>query len=141
MGLYIKLYIKEPPKNVKVAPVIEEKSVRVSNFDNFVIGRSSKCDLTLDGEYFSSRHCSLHFDGQYLVIKDLTSKNGTYVNGNSVFQSFLKLGDIVQLGYCHFHIDEQLTSAEYKNVLKNQHGKDRKEISVVIKSKKISDNK
>ncbi len=45
-----------------------------------LIGRGEKCDLRLDDERSSSKHCSIFIDLKRTHIKDHESKNGTYVN-------------------------------------------------------------
>jgi|SRR5580704_8245807 len=46
----------------------------------FIIGREPDCQLSLDSEFVSRHHCVLLFDESALRIRDLGSKNGTYVN-------------------------------------------------------------
>jgi pSer/pThr/pTyr-binding forkhead associated (FHA) protein len=55
-----------------------------------VIGRSGECDLQLPstrefGEV-SRRHCELDIDLPAVRVRDLDSRNGTLVNGNSIGQ-------------------------------------------------------
>lgn len=66
--------------------------------DRCVIGRAEDADLTLSGSDVSRHHASVRFqDGKYL-IEDLTSTNGTLVNGRAVAQHFLKPGDEISIG-------------------------------------------
>ena len=44
------------------------------------IGRGEKCDLVLNDEKSSSKHCSIFIDLKRTFIQDHESKNGTYVN-------------------------------------------------------------
>jgi pSer/pThr/pTyr-binding forkhead associated (FHA) protein len=46
----------------------------------FVIGREQDCHLLLDSDFVSRHHCVLLMDDYTLRIRDLGSKNGTYVN-------------------------------------------------------------
>jgi pSer/pThr/pTyr-binding forkhead associated (FHA) protein len=46
----------------------------------FIIGRESDCQLFLDSNFVSRHHCVLLMDDYTLRIRDLGSKNGTYVN-------------------------------------------------------------
>jgi biotin carboxyl carrier protein len=64
-----------------------------------LIGRSSKCELTLKGSAgVSRRHCKLQLiAGRYAVI-DLSSRNGTVVNGETVARKFLNDGDLLEIG-------------------------------------------
>ncbi len=45
-----------------------------------VVGRGSRSGLVLSGEAVSRTHCRIQYDGTELLIEDLGSANGTYVN-------------------------------------------------------------
>ncbi|MCS6789728.1 MAG: FHA domain-containing protein, partial [Bacteroidia bacterium] len=64
-----------------------------------ILGRSSECDVVLSHPEVSSRHAVivLHADG-VVEVRDVGSKNGTYVNGQKVLQAYLNKGDQLQLG-------------------------------------------
>jgi serine/threonine protein kinase/ABC-type multidrug transport system ATPase subunit len=47
----------------------------------WVIGRAPDCDIVVQEEAVSGRHCCLTQTPQGLVLEDLGSRNGTYVNG------------------------------------------------------------
>lgn len=47
----------------------------------FVIGRSSSCNLSLDDALVSRRHAVLTVDEQGVAVRDLGSRNGVLVNG------------------------------------------------------------
>lgn len=46
-----------------------------------VLGRSRSADVCLDDHLASRRHAQLHPEGNGVWIRDLSSRNGTYVNG------------------------------------------------------------
>jgi serine phosphatase RsbU (regulator of sigma subunit) len=48
------------------------------------IGRTLPSDLLLDGSTVSRRHCQLERQGDRIVLTDLGSTNGTFVNGERV---------------------------------------------------------
>ena len=47
----------------------------------WVIGRAADCDVIVDHPAVSARHCRLTLGDDGLVLEDLGSVNGTYVNG------------------------------------------------------------
>src|SRR5882724_6942692 len=49
--------------------------------ERLVVGRRASCDICLDFENVSGKHCELHFFYGLWHITDLGSKNGTPVNG------------------------------------------------------------
>ena len=63
-----------------------------------MIGRSSSCDFVIAHDSISRRHAMLTRDGDRVVITDLGSTNGTYVNGRWITQAEVLPGDRLQLG-------------------------------------------
>lgn len=59
-------------------------SVRVFNAVPVVIGRGDECDVKLDNDSVSSFHVRVNQDGQKLLLQDLGSKNGTFVDGKQI---------------------------------------------------------
>lgn len=49
-----------------------------------VVGRRPSCDIRLDFENVSGKHCMLRFQNQVWHVRDLGSTNGTTVNGSAV---------------------------------------------------------
>ncbi len=46
----------------------------------FTIGRHESCDMVLNSRSVSRLHCQLKLKSFGLTVKDLESRNGTYVN-------------------------------------------------------------
>jgi serine/threonine-protein kinase len=50
-----------------------------------LVGRSSECLVNLSGSHrdmlISRRHCALEIDGSAVWVRDLGSRNGTFING------------------------------------------------------------
>lgn len=71
------------------------------------VGRSPDADIITLDERASRMHCSVRiWDGEYYV-KDLKSKNGTYLNQQKVEMAKIKPGDKVRLGNSILHIDDK----------------------------------
>lgn len=70
------------------------------------IGRSSECDLAIsDDEEISKRNSELTLEGGYVMISDLNSTNGTFVNGVPVKTGHrLKSGDLILIGRTELRI-------------------------------------
>lgn len=65
------------------------------------LGRASSNSIVVPGDAFpqvSAHHVRLLADAHAVVLEDLGSRNGTYVNGNRVERQALRDGDFVQLG-------------------------------------------
>ena len=63
-----------------------------------VIGRDPECDLFLNNMTVSRRHAVIEKEGERLVLKDLDSLNGTWINGKVTDLAELDDGTLVQIG-------------------------------------------
>jgi hypothetical protein len=52
--------------------------------DEVVAGREHDCDLVLDEKQVSRQHIKLKWQDEQWVLEDLSSKNGTWVNGEQL---------------------------------------------------------
>jgi hypothetical protein len=63
-----------------------------------VVGRSSELDMVLVEDMVSRKHAKISTTGGQIVIQDLGSTNGTFVNGEKVRKTRLKEGDRILIG-------------------------------------------
>ena len=92
-----------------------------------VIGRRNDCDLCIPLMSVSKRHCQLNCDQGVLRIRDLGSRNGTYLNGKRIDGATIKAGDYIEVGHLTFlfEIDGQPeTITNPKLVTQNLPGQD-----------------
>jgi pSer/pThr/pTyr-binding forkhead associated (FHA) protein len=76
-----------------LAPVQLAPGARVS------IGRGKDCELALFTDSASRRHAEVYTEGAEFYVRDLGSKNGTYVNGEPVTRPrALRPGDRIGIG-------------------------------------------
>lgn len=66
--------------------------------DRTTVGRTRDNDIVLQDPAVSSRHCELTSERGSLVVRDLDSSNGTYVNGRRVQAAPLFDGDALKIG-------------------------------------------
>ena len=66
------------------------------------IGREFGSQVCVPSAWVSRRHCSLHQERDRVVVQDLDSRNGTFVNGIPVTRQELKHGDLLTVGDCSF---------------------------------------
>lgn len=68
-----------------------------------VVGRRQDCDLCIPLMIVSKRHCEFNLDGGHLRLRDLDSRNGTFLNGDRVTdQADINPGDKIQIGPLNF---------------------------------------
>jgi diguanylate cyclase (GGDEF)-like protein len=65
---------------------------------SLIIGRSSKSDIQIDQESVSRNHARIMNSGKSILIRDLGSTNGTYVNDELVDERVLRDRDLVKIG-------------------------------------------
>ena len=80
-----------------------------------VIGRGEECALQIPLLSVSRRHCEL-IRGQTLIVRDLASSNGTFVNNARVNEKELNAGDRLTVGPICFTIQIDGKPAEVKPV-------------------------
>lgn len=69
------------------------------------VGRTARADFILDAPLVSRLHCRLTADASgQLVVEDLESQNGTFVNGKKVERATLKAGDRLTVGRVEFAV-------------------------------------
>lgn len=64
----------------------------------YVVGRDPTCDLAIDAHGVSRRHLSCKVTENEVHVKDLGSRNGTYIGSVEVKAATLKDGDELRLG-------------------------------------------
>ena len=69
----------------------------------FLIGRGEECHLRPRSDAISRRHCAIAVSDQQVEVRDLGSKNGSFVNGERVEGSrMVESGDRFQVGPLQF---------------------------------------
>ncbi len=63
-----------------------------------IIGRSRNSHLRIHDHLLSRKHCTLTRTGEHVLLSDLNSSNGSYVNGERVSTAQLTVDDIVEFG-------------------------------------------
>jgi DNA-binding CsgD family transcriptional regulator len=68
-----------------------------------VLGRAAGCDLQVDDDSVSRRHAFLRVERDAVWVDDLSSRNGTWVNGVQITEAKrLVHGDKIGVGTCEF---------------------------------------
>ena len=87
--------------------------------NELTIGRSRKCSIVVDGTLASREHAVIRKTEQGLVIFDLGSKNGTWVNGDQVEHArVLKNGDQIRVGNDVLHVVKDETPVRDKDSMR-----------------------
>ncbi len=98
------------PKLVLIFEDIEVKEFQVAR-QEMLIGRLPAASISLDDSTVSTRHAVLESEfsrdkQQTFFIRDLSSKNGTYIDGERVSRKSLNDGDEFKIGWSTFRFEE-----------------------------------
>jgi hypothetical protein len=67
-----------------------------------IVGRSRACEVSLDSSRVSRRHCCLVFGNGAVLVRDLRSTNGTWINGRRVDAGLLRPGDVLGIAHLRY---------------------------------------
>ncbi len=94
--------------------------------DRTVVGRGTKVTLRLNDEGVSREHCAFVREDDKIIVTDLGSTNGTYVNGIKIDRKELSDGDKIMVGSTtilkftfHDVLDEVFQRQMYESALRD----------------------
>jgi ABC transport system ATP-binding/permease protein len=98
-----KLTIEDDPANKWVVHLVREE---------YGLGRSEDNAVRLTERNISRRHAQFEKQGEHWLVKDLSSYNGTYVNGQRVAGNHeLIHGDLIQLGDYRLALEDEAVAS------------------------------
>ena len=72
------------------------------------IGRAARADFIVDRALVSRFHCRLTAGDENLDVQDLSSTNGTFVNGTRVARAQIASGDRLRVGRIELKVERQV---------------------------------
>jgi pSer/pThr/pTyr-binding forkhead associated (FHA) protein len=94
--LTIRMYDSQPKLTI-TRPDVPESTYNLEK-EYTHVGRAQGNEIYLPYPSISNRHCIFIHSGQDVVLRDLNSSNGTYVNGEIISEIILRPGDTIQCG-------------------------------------------
>src|SRR6266704_1630687 len=79
--------------------------------DKTTIGRVEDNTFQIAEPSVSSHHCEVLLRGTEVLIRDLNSTNGTFINGEKITEAVLKPGQSLRLGHIELWLDNGSTPA------------------------------
>jgi predicted component of type VI protein secretion system len=99
----VKLFVTRGSKKSKVFELRSEETI---------IGRQRGCDLRIPSSRVSRRHCRLSFRDDCVMVEDLASANGSFLNGVAIDdQEIARPGDLLEIGPVTFRIEYRLPTS------------------------------
>ncbi len=91
-------------------PLVSAREIELLEFP-IRIGRGSEADVRMGDRWVSREHCEIDCVDGVLVVRDLGSKHGTFVNGRAVLEAELRPGDLLNIGISRFVVACESDSA------------------------------
>ena len=81
------------------------------------IGRVEDNTFQISEPSVSSHHCEVLLRGSEVMVRDLNSTNGTYINGEKIAERVIKPGQILRLGQIELRLETDAPTAPAKKQL------------------------
>jgi pSer/pThr/pTyr-binding forkhead associated (FHA) protein len=72
------------------------------------VGRAARADFIVDAALVSRLHCRLEAGADAVEVIDLSSTNGTFVNGKRIERARLATGDRLRVGRVELTVDRSV---------------------------------
>ena len=79
--------------------------------DRTTIGRVEDNTFSITDPSVSSHHCEVLLRGTEVVVRDLNSTNGSFINGEKITEAPLKPGQILRLGQIELRLESDAPGA------------------------------
>ena len=93
----------------------EGVEIRVTPPRQLTMGRSEECDIFLGEKKISRKHCLLIVSSDAVLLRDLQSTNGTFLNAKKVNESAVESDDKIRVGtsviQVSIHAEKAITSS------------------------------
>jgi pSer/pThr/pTyr-binding forkhead associated (FHA) protein len=81
------------------------------NVDRTTVGRVEDNTFQISDPSVSSHHCEVHLRGSEILIRDLNSTNGSFINGEKITETILKPGQTLRLGQVELKLEAEGAAA------------------------------
>ena len=80
--------------------------------DEFIVGRSPRCNLVIRDLHVSRQHAGLHWTDNKLCVIDLASRNGTFIEGQRISEGQLNHGQVIGFAGFEFIVEVQTAKSD-----------------------------
>lgn len=114
---------------------LKGQSIEIKDQD--ILGRSKQIAICVDHGSVSKQHCLFYFKGNQLHIKDLSSSNGSFVDGKQISKAQLKVGSCLNFHDLQAVITDtdQKFNWDKKTIKKNPESNKLNSIKALLKDK------
>lgn len=107
----LKVYLKITSHDKKA------KILEMEVGDSVILGRSNKAEIKLDDDHLSSEHLKVTLKEKGLIVEDLNSKNGIFLNKIRVEKAEMFMGDELKIGKTKISFDNAKMDAFSRDLL------------------------
>ncbi len=94
------------------------QTIKVSEFMTF--GRDPMNTISLSDPFVSARHARIESTKKGFVLRDLQSRNGTFLNGARIIEALLKPGDRLSIGKCEYLFQNKIPKNTENRILESK---------------------
>ena len=98
------------PNRAYLIPVLDRHSAPIPLSEHLSLGRDPSSSLVVADSFVSGRHARIERREAHYIIRDLRSRNGTYVNGTRILEAALREGDVVRIGEREYAFSHQIST-------------------------------
>lgn len=110
-----------PQLRVKSGPQ-KTKIIQIDGTSPIVIGRDATTGLQIIDKGVSREHAEVYRVGEMVFIRDLGSRNGTFVNEEQVEEELLREGDVIRVGSTQLVFESTKAAQERNEELRFEDG-------------------
>jgi adenylate cyclase len=96
----------------KLVSTSGEQTIDLKPGAQLVVGRAVNSDVPIYDPTISRQHAQLSAKDGGVLVKDLGSSNGTFLNGSRITEAVATANDVVMFGKVSFHVREVTKSGE-----------------------------
>ena len=74
------------------------KAFALGDTSEVIVGRDASCDIQIKAKTVSREHCSIESEGDELVLRDLESSCGTFLDGQKIDSIRIEDGMEINVG-------------------------------------------
>jgi pSer/pThr/pTyr-binding forkhead associated (FHA) protein len=80
------------------------KTIRLNRVQPITVGREKYNDVVLNDLLVSRQHSVIQWEDDHFIIKDMKSRNGTFLNNERIDMAILADGDVIKIGGYDFKV-------------------------------------
>ena len=94
------------PDTYKLVATSGEQTIDVKQGSTLIVGRAVNSDVPIYDPTISRQHAQVSLQNGGVLVKDLGSSNGTFLNGSRITEAVAAPNDVVMFGKVSFYVRE-----------------------------------